>query len=54
MQVAREGMEPVAKKTRTERLEELKDQIADPATPLYRVKELEQQLKILEKLESKR
>ena len=35
------------------RIEELLDQMADPATPRYRVEELERKVETLRKLESK-
>lgn len=39
-------------KSRSERIEELKDLIADPETPRYKVDEYEQRIEMLQKLET--
>lgn len=41
-------------KTRSARIEELLDQIADPDTPRYKVEELEKKVRALRKLESEK
>lgn len=44
----------MGQKTRSDRIEELMDQIADPSTPRYKVEELEKRVETLRKLEEKK